>query len=499
MRSRPFRTGWLAVLLAAAAPPCAASAATTATITDLAIDLTLDVEHGILEQDTTVTVSGAGSGPLEFGLGPNLLVERMHARGSVVEFDQVGSRVRVTFDPPLRGERRFRFRITGRPRRGAIDLVTPAGVALGAQDRWYPTIPGSAATVTLRVRAPDGWTVLGPGQAAESADGPVEYRSEVPLRGVAVAAAPGLRITEAAVVRNTLRLAAPVDAPAADAMATVLADPFAWMSGALAPYPYDGFNLARVPGLPARAQGSGFLATPLDTPIDGRSDGAALLAGQWWGEILGGDGPWIDAFAAWQAVTYARDRTEPMPREIEALRDEYLLSGQTGDVALARVIADSPPRVVRGKGSAAPDMIRLGIGDRPFFRAIQAIFERAGPEPVSLASIEAAFRETGGDTVPERFRQWFGRTGVPALSANFRSMPAAGGGWRVDLRIEQAGEPYMLPVEVVFRSAGSEHRERIDIREPTESVYYLLPIEAVRAEIDPLGRIFMQPVRWPRP
>lgn len=500
MRILSIRARWLAGMLcivAMASSPVAA--ATTARITDLAIDLTLDADHGILEQDTVVTLTGSGPGPVDFLLGPDLRVERLRALGGVAEFDQIGSRVRVTLDPPLDGERRFVFHITGRPKRGATDLVTADGAALGAEDRWYPTIPGSAATVTLRVRAPTGWTVLGPGSAHERDGETAEFRSGIPLRGVAVAAAPGLQVTEAKLVRNTLRLAAPADTPAADATAPLLADAFTWMSGALVPYPYDGFNLARIAGLPARAQGSGFLATPLDTPLDGRSDGAALLAGQWWGEILGGDGPWIDAFAAWQAVTYARDRTEPMPQEIAALRNEYLLSGQTGDVALSRVTAASPPRVVRGKGSAAPDMIRLGIGNRPFFRAIQTIFEQAGPEPVSLTTIEGVFREVGGETVPERFRQWFGRTGVPALSANFRSMPAASGGWRVDLRLEQAGPPYMLPIEVVFRSAGAEHRERIDIRESTEAVYYLLPIEAVRAEVDPLERIFMQPVRWPRP
>jgi hypothetical protein len=310
---------------------------------------------------------------------------------------------------------------------------------------------------------------------------------------VAIAAGPGLEVTTTRVLNTPVRiLSRPGGTPRPADVAERLRDGLAWLSGALAPYPFDGFNLAFVPGAETRVRAGGFLAVPAQVPLENASDGADLLSGQWFGERLAGDGPWIEAWASWQSIVFARDRALPLPSDLVRLRDAYfqLLSG---DVPLARAASDTPEAVLRGKGSAAPDMIRLAVDDRSFFAALRRLFERPVGAPIRLAALREAIDKESGRGLTRAFADWFEGRGAPELDAAIRTFPAAGGGWRVDLTLVQKSGTYALPVDVVFQGPGEEHRETIQIEEAKFQAVYDLPFEPLRVTLDPNRRIFRRP------
>lgn len=454
------------------------------------IDATLDPERGTIDEIVSIRVDAKGLSRLAFRLDENLVVRSVKASAGYAEFHQAGSRVTVDLDRPIDGSRGVTFRIAGVPRAKTETEIGPRRAVLAPSSAWYPELAGVWATGSVTLRIPSGWGAVASGSPdGRMAPGVARFIFKRPVRSIAAAAAPGLGIADASIVEVPFHLAHVAAGPTAKTAASRLAPAMAWLSGALAPYPFESFSLVLLPGYEGRVRGSGLLVAPAAVPMATDADGADLLAGQWFGESLAGDGAWIEAFAAWEAVVFARDRGLPVPAEIARLREEYfrLLSG---DVALASAAWTAPDAVLRGKGSAAPDMVRLVAGDRATFDAVRELFRRPIGPPVSLEDVTATIAKQAGRPLDRVVTDWFKRAGAPAIEGVLRTIPASNGGYRADVTFRQTRGAYALPVEIVLYGPGEEHRETVEIDGETTSVFYVLPFEAKRLEIDPLDRIF---------
>jgi aminopeptidase N len=158
-------------------------------------------------------------------------------------------------------------------------------------------------------------------------------------------------------------------------------------------------------------------------------------------------------------------------------------------VAIARAEPTAPDAVLRGKGSAATEMIRSGIGARAFSHVLEDLMAQA-PGTITMEDVRASVRELDGTTGVEVLDQWFERTGIPRLRITLRVMPASTSGFRTDVRIEQLGEVYRLPVDLVFIGREDRRSETVAIERRDTNVWYILPFRPRRFEVDPLGRLF---------
>ncbi len=454
------------------------------------LDVTLDPPSGTLQETVALVVSGQGTAHLVFAIDEGLSVKTSRTSEGAIDHRQAGSELIVDLDPALDGPRTLTFTIGGRPRRGTEIEIDGTHAILAPSSAWYPQARHVWATTTLTVRVPAGWTVAAAGVPETSpAPGSFRFTTKRPVRSIAVAASPGLKTVSGSIVAVPFRLATTaVNAPLA-ATVRKLAPAMAWLSGALAPYPFDGFSLVLLPGYSGRVQASGLLIVGSWIPLATDADGADLLAGQWFGEALGGDGAWIEAFAAWEACVFSRDRSLPLPGDIARLRAGYfrLLSG---DVALGSAPATAPAEVLRGKGSAAPDMVRLVAGDRAMFDAVRELFAAPPGPPRSLFYVKATIERHAQRLLDRTFDDWFSRAGAPEFESELRSYSAAGGGFRADVTVTQKRGAYALPVELVIYGAGEEHRETIEVADHSNNVFYILPFAPERVELDPLNRIF---------
>lgn len=456
------------------------------------IDLTIDPARATLLETVALTIEGTGPSELVFAIDEGLVVKASRASRGVVEHRQAGNALTVDVDPPLDGVRTLTFTIGGTPGRRSESTIGPDRAVLAPATPWYPRLAGFWATTDVTIRTPSGWSAIAPGRpGSKTAPGVSRWTTERPVRSIAIAAAPGLRVSEATLVAVPFRLASTAAAPAATTIAERLAPGMAWLSGALAPYPFDSMNVALLPGFAGRVDAGGLAIVGREAPLATDSDGADLLAGQWWGQRIDGDGAWIEAFAAWEGCVFARDRAMALPSSVTALRAAYF-ELRSGDVALSRATATAPAAVLRGKGSAAADMIRLVAGDRATFDAVRALFSAPVGPPISLAQVRDAVERQAGRSLARPFADWFERTGAPEFSAVLRAIPASGGGFRADVELVQKRGAYALPVEVVLAGAGGERRETVEVADETTSVFYVVPFSPTRIEIDPLDRIF----RW---
>lgn len=459
-------------------------------VSRIEVDLDLDPATGMIQSRSELRIEGDEIRTLVFRVNETLAVEEVRSNGAEAEYRKAGSKLLVEVDPPAPAAT-LTVRMTGRPRRGKDLAVGPALAVLAPQDGWYPLAPHMWAEATVRVKAPPGWAAIAPGRRAAAEPAHVAiWRTSGPVRTLAVAAAPALTLTEAVAIRTPVRVAAPEDGPKASAVAEGLAEALSWLSAALAPYPFDGFNLVLAPGWSGRVRASGLMIVPATTDVGSKPEAADLLSGQWFGERVAGDGAWIEAFAAWQAVVVCRDRAWPLPSETARLRAAYFEVRGPRDVPLARAGWDAPAELLRGKGSAAPDMIRLVIGDRPFFDAVRDLFAQPVGPPLSLAQLRGFFEKAAGRSLERAFADWFDRTGAPDLEATIHTLPASTGGYRVDLTLVQRGGAYALPVEVVFEGPGRSHRERVEVETEKTTPFYVLPFEPRRVEVDPNGKIY---------
>jgi hypothetical protein len=350
-----------------------------------------------------------------------------------------------------------------------------------------------AAQADLEVVAPAGWTVLASGEPVSGQATDVHrFRTRRPVRSIGLAAGPGLTTTASTLAGTPLRVAGD-GSHDASTLAQVFSDPLTWLSGTVAPYPFEGLNLAIVPGLERPVYGSGFIAVPADQTPATLADGADLLASLWFGQYLAGDGPWMESLAAWQAVAYARDRGQGLPPRIASQRDRYLAMSSNRDVALRRADDSTPEEIIRGKGSAAWEMIRLTCGNRHFRTRLGAMIADGPGDVLHLKEVRASFAEGSPEQVKTVFADWFDRTGLPGFTTWLRTTPTSRNEWRTDLSIQQRGRPYTTSLEVVFHGAGQEHRETVRIDQEKSQLLYVLPFQALRVELDPLGRIFKQP------
>ncbi len=485
-------SGIAALFLATAVTAGVPADAPDVRLVGVEIDVRVRPELRTLEQDVRLELDGRGALWVDLRLHPDLVVERCESPGGSVEHRRAGSQVRVIFVTPLDGPRVVRLRVTGHPRDGVDDRITPNWVALDPDLDWYPRVEGAFHCAVLRVRIDDAWTVAAPGAGQRETDGEWVFRPERPVREVAVVASRGLGVATGEIVGIALRIASPGAADRLAEMRSSFADPIAWFSGALAPYPFDGLTLALVPGLPGRIEGSGFVAVPDDERPRTRSDAASMLAGQWHGQWIGADGAWIRAFAAWHAEAYARDRNLAPAADLARARETYLRLDPSRDVALEDAGREAPDAVVRGKGAPATEMVRSSIGARRFLRVLDGLVALA-PGPVSFSDLQSLVRSESGPEGVRALEDWFGKAGVPRLRVTLRVMEAAGGGHRADVRIEQLSGDYAIPVDIVLVGPGAERRETISIEDASTDLVYLVDFEPRRIEVDPLGRLFARP------
>lgn len=462
------------------------------TLAAVDVDLLLRPELETLEQNVRLRLEGHAATRVDLRLHPDLVVERCESSVGLVEHRQSGNQLRLFFDRPLDGAVDVRLRITGHPRHGGDARIDARRVALDPDLDWYPRFDGALYTAAIHVRVPDGWTVAAPGEGGRQVDGSWRFRPTGRVRELAVVAAPGLESAMREILHSPLRLVAPDASRSVETIAALFADPFAWFSGALSPYPFDGLTVALVPGLPERIEASGFVAVSAEGRPATASDAASLLAGQWYGQWIDADGPWIRAFAAWHADAYAADRNLERPADLARDREAYLRLDSGRDVAIEDATDETSEVVVRGKGGAATEMLRTAIGPRRFQRVLAGLVALS-PGRVTFSDLEALVRAEAGPEGTRVLDDWFGRAGIPRLRVTLRVMEAAGGGYRADVRIEQQSGDYAMPVEIVLIGSGKERREILSIVDETTDLYYVLGFRPTRIEVDPLARLFARP------
>lgn len=192
-------------------------------------------------------------------------------------------------------------------------------------------------------------------------------------------------------------------------------------------------------------------------------------AHQWWGQ---GTAPssyrerWLsEAWAQYAAALWIRESLgEGAFRDMLDRMGRWALAHDaSGPIHLGQRlgILRGDPRVFRAvvydKGAWVLHMLRGILGDEAFFRGAREFlqahrFAKAGTEDFRAALEKASGRDLGA-----YFDRWIYGTGLPRLSYETRTEPAAGGRYRVRVDVRAENLPGEVPVAVTL--VGSSGRE----------------------------------------
>jgi hypothetical protein len=185
------------------------------------------------------------------------------------------------------------------------------------------------------------------------------------------------------------------------------------------------------------------------------------LAHEWWGQAIGWKNyheQWLsEGFAQYFAALYAeRARGGPVfDSVLRRMRRWTVEESDQGPVYLGyrvgHIKGDSRMfrAIVYNKGATILHILRTMIGDKAFFAGVRRFYELWRFEKAGSDDLRQAMEAEAGVPLSRFFEQWVYGQELPQVTLTWR-VERDGDGQDAILRLEQAGEPFDVPVTVTL-------------------------------------------------
>jgi hypothetical protein len=369
---------------------------------------------------------------------------------------------------------------------GGAALQTEPNYAYSVNSFWYPQAQVTDyATATLAISVPQEFSAFASGKfVGESVTGTdrlATFVADVPARYLAVVvskmnALP--RSSFAAADKTTVMIdgrANPRQIGNGRTLTQRAAEIMKFYGGLAGGVPYPSFTLLALESdLPGGHSPPYFAALnqPLPTTIfSWRNDPIAFddqfpdffmaheIAHQWWGQAVGAKNyheQWLsEGLAQYFAYMYAgKDRGLAVQRGIlERMRQSVRRFDDSGPIALGyrlgHVVGDGANfrAIVYNKSVVVLDMLRQLIGDEAFSAGLKRFYRENRNGKAGTDDLRAAFEAEAKEPLGRFFDRWVLDSGAPDLKL---TSVVETGGEAAQIRIEQAGQIFDVPVIVVI-------------------------------------------------
>jgi hypothetical protein len=250
--------------------------------------------------------------------------------------------------------------------------------------------------------------------------------------------------------------------------------------------PYPTFTLAIVernqPGGHSPPYFAALSQPPPATPISWRTDPAYFegfpefflaheAAHQWWGQAVGWKNyheQWIsEGFSQYFAALYAEHLRRDLFRNVIAQMARWTLErSDQGPVYLGYRLGHirNDGRVFRAlvynKGGLTLHMLRKLIGDGAFFRGLRRFYSTWRFQKAGTEDVKAAFEAESHRELDAFFDRWIYGSTLPRLKFSYTVESEA-----VNVRFEQIGDVFELPVTVTLKYASSTTEISVPVTE----------------------------------
>lgn len=279
------------------------------------------------------------------------------------------------------------------------------------------------------------------------------------------------------------------------------------------PYPWDKYAQLVVWNFGAGGMENTSATTMFDTAIIAKDDLDDFdldglisheLAHQWFGDLLtcnGWEYIWLnEGFATYMTELWFEHRDGKDAYQQVMIRNFDSVIGADrgvvpGGVAMASDVYSHPWEVFRkaanpySKGASTLHMLRVTLGDQPFFSGIQAYVEKNKYQLVENSDLRSALEEASGRSLEHFFEQWTRRPGIPRATVEL-SWDAATGSLSATLEQTQTIDgdnpafEFELPVVVVSES-GETSRLALPVQGKSAQQSWTLSAEPRIVAVDP--------------
>lgn len=480
-----FFAGLLTLSFGAAAPAWADPVSGTPPHHELL--LVLSPEESRLQAVDTLTLPPEDRFPTELSLSlsPIALVSSVSSGGEELPFRHRNGVLSVNAGTAPHGEARvvriayegtFREIPPGNPMNtddpsfGVAATISPTGIFLGDDARWYPDLPGENSTFRVRVEAPAGYEAVTAGMRIlrETSGGRSvsEWDARHPLRGLSLSA--GRYVVRDRFVDNVLLSTYffPGNNPLSDKYLDAVGRYLKLYRELLGPYPFGKFAVVEnfFPtgyGFPSwTLLGSTVIALPfiIDTSLGHE------IAHSWWGNGVFVDpegGNWSEGLTTYVAdYLYKENASAAMGREyrLKILRDYTTLVPPGSDFPVERFSGRSDPAtqaVGYGKAAMIFHMARRETGDEAFWNGLRNVVRTRMFRSASWSDFARELGAAAGRDMDPFFREWIGKAGGPSLSLSDVREKTSGTAWRISGRVRQRPPYYTLKVRLRVETSGN--------------------------------------------
>jgi hypothetical protein len=275
----------------------------------------------------------------------------------------------------------------------------------------------------------------------------------------------------------------------------------------LSDIPYPNFTLAIVernqPGGHSPPYFAALSQPPPATPVSWRADPAYFdgfpefflaheAAHQWWGQAVGWKNyheQWIsEGFSQYFAALYAENLKRDVFRNVIAQMARWTIDrSDQGPVYLGYRLGHikNDGRVFRAlvynKGGLTLHMLRRLIGDTAFFNGLRRFYSTWRFKKAGTEDVKAAFEAATNRELDAFFDRWIYGSSLPRLKFSYTTEADA-----VNVRFEQIGEVFELPVTVTLKYANSSTEVTVPVTEQvtTQRIPFSGPLRGVGVNED---------------
>ncbi len=385
--------------------------------------------------------------------------------------------------------------------------VGTEGVYLTGTSAWYPVFDDALVTFSMRVRAPDGWSVISQGSDADprsdSPPGIHFWRETRPQTEIVLLAGRFVAYRQKTADLDARVYLRRPDPALAERYLEATAHYVKLYERLLGPYPYDKFALVENfwetgYGMPSLA-----LLGPrvIRFPFILHSSFPHEILHNWWGNgvyLNPAGGNWSEGLTAYLAdhlvqeqrgrgADHRRAALQKYASYVDA-EDDFPLSafrGKHGEVSQA---------VGYNKALMFFHMLRQRLGDADFLAGLRLFAARYQFQTAGYDDLRKAFEATSGLDLSLEFEQWVEHTGAPQIRLSDVSVAADSDGFRLKgvLVQYQPGAPYSLrvPVAVQLEGRAQATRRVISAKSKREEFELKLPSRPIALHVDPEFDLF---------
>ena len=462
-----------------------------------------------------------GRGELAFFIAPSATEVRVLQDGRPVRFSLDGGSLRVEPQPPQSAAAMLHLTVsyaavfddpapvlpvnTDNPGYGVTGTIGDQGTFLLAGAGWYPQIAAQKATYRVQVEAPRGIVAVTAGRdlgiANRDGRSVSVWQVDHPVQGLALSAA-AYQVAHrevGAVTASTYFL--PGSQHLAQSYLQATQRYIRMYEELFGPYPFPKFAVVEnfFPtgyGFPSYTLlGSRVLQLPfiIDTSLGHE------IAHCWWGNgvlVDSAGGNWSEALTTYVADYLYQERAsaeQAFERRRTILRNYASLVTPADDFPLRRFQGRIDPvtrTVGYDKGAMVFHMLRVRLGEQPFWESLKDVYRRHLFEAISWRQLQQAFEERGNTSLDRFFAQWVDRSGAPQVALSDIALRQQDGQWLITGRVVQQKPYFDLTAELLLQCTGRSVTQTVHLSGPHADFRFQTSEAPEELVFDPQSHLF---------